>query len=410
MGKFFRMTEKDIERNNLLLKAKEKSITQVKAAEILGVSERHFRRLLKTYKKEGPEGLLSKKRGMQNRLMKEETRQEIVNKLKTTYRNCGPTFAWEKLVKQEHIQVSIETVRKIMIQEGLWECRKRKHLKVHQQRNRREREGELIQIDGSPHAWFEDRAAKCCLLGFIDDPTSKIKHLRFVESENTQNYFLSFKYYMEKHGKPMAFYTDRFSVFRINNDKEGYRKEGLTEIGRALKELGIELICANSPQAKGRIERLFQTLQDRLVKEMRLKGVSSIEEGNAYLEEFIKNHNEAFAIEASKPEDVHRKASQEELEQALCYKTTRKLTKNLELSYDTRILQIQTEETGYRLVGAQVTVIESLSGELGIKYDGKDLKYKELLVKDHQGHIKNKKEILLGVSKESKKAHPKVAC
>lgn len=118
-------------------------------------------------------------------------------------------------------------------------------------------------MDGSPHAWFEDRGPKCCLLGFIDDATSKIKHLKFVESETTSNYFLSLKGYMLKHGKPKCFYSDRFSVFRVNNHKAGYRKQGLTQVGRALKELEVQLICANSPQAKGRIERLFKTLQDR---------------------------------------------------------------------------------------------------------------------------------------------------
>jgi transposase len=394
MEKSFIMTEKDIDRNNLLLKASEKSMKQVKAAQLLGVSERHFRRLLKAYKEKGAEGLISKKKGMQNRLMKPEIRAFIIDKLKTTYKDCGPTFAYQKITREHKIKVSLETVRQIMIEEGLWESRKRRHLRIHQRRDRREAEGELIQIDGSPHAWFEDRGLKCSLLAFIDDATSKIKHLKFVGSESTKSYFLAFRDYLKKHGKPQAFYSDRFSVFRVNNDKEGYRKEGLTEIGRALKEMKVLLICANSPQAKGRVERLFCTLQDRLVKEMRLRGISSIEEGNEYLEEYIKEHNELFSVKACIEEDAHTAVTDEEIEASLCYKTTRKLTKNLELSYDSRILQIQIEETGYRLIGAQVTVKEALEGDIAIEYQGELLKWKELLVKDQQGNIKNKKEIL----------------
>lgn len=402
MEKLFNMTEKDLSLHNLILKVRDRGIKQVNAAELLGVSDRHFRRLLKSFREKGPEGLLSKRRGKpSNSRIKDSLREEIVNKLKTTYSECGPTFVWEKLIKVEGIKVSLETVRKIMMKEGLWESRKRKRLKVHQQRNRREHEGELIQIDGSPHAWFEDRAPQCCLLGFIDDATSKIKHLKFVEVENTVGYFITLREYMEKHGKPQGFYSDRFSVFRVNNDKEGYRKSGLTEVGRALKELGVELICANSPQAKGRIERLFQTLQDRLIKEMRLKGISSQEEGNKYLEEYIKEHNNFFTVAAARSEDVHRPVTGEELDKAFCYKTERKLTKNLEISYSGRILQIQVKEFGYALRGAKVTVEEKLEGQINITYQGKELEYKELLVKDHQGNVKNKKEILLGFKSPS---------
>jgi len=397
MEKLFNMTQKDLSVHNLILKVQEKGIKQVKAAELLGVSDRHFRRLFKAFKEQGPKGLLSKRRGKpSNSRIKDNIRASIVEKLKSTYTECGPTFAWEKLVQVEKIMISPETVRKIMIQEGLWEARKRKRLKIHQQRNRREHEGELVQIDGSPHAWFEERAPKCCLLGFIDDATSKAKHLSFVEVESTASYFKGFKEYMIKHGKPLAYYSDRLSVFRVNNEKEGYRKLGLTEAGRALKELGVELICANSPQAKGRIERLFQTLQDRLVKEMRLRGISSIEEGNRYLEEYIKEHNHLFSVSAAKSEDVHRAVSMEELDRAFCYKTERKLTKNLELSYNGRILQVQIQEPGYALRGAKVMVEETLGGQVRIVYQGKELEYKELLVRDHQGKIRNKKEILLG--------------
>ncbi len=396
MEKLFNMTEKDLSLYNLILKTTEKSLKQVKAAELLGVSDRHFRRLLKAFRDQGPAALVSKKRGKpSNSRMKDDIRLLIVEKLKTTYKDCGPSFAWEKLIKVEKIKVSHETVRKIMMEEDLWESKKRKRLKLHQQRLRRASEGELIQLDGSPHDWFEDRAPKCCLLGFIDDATSKIMHLKFVSSESTATYFLALKEYMQKHGKPLSYYSDRFSVFRVNNDKEGYRKEGLTQVGRALKELDVELICANSPQAKGRVERMFNTLQDRLIKEMRLKGISSIEEAAPYLEEYIKEHNAFFAVMPANETNMHRSCTLEEIDRAFCYKEKRKLSKNLELSYNSRILQIQTEQIGYALRGAEVVVSEDLKGVIKITYQGNDLQYKELLVKDHQGQIKNKKEILM---------------
>lgn len=249
------MTRNELSRYNLVSKTAEKGLTQVKAAELLDFSDRHFRRLLKAYREKGLEGLLSQKRGQpSNRKLKDDIKEKVIAKLTSTYVDCGPTFACEKLVQVEKIQVSRESVRKIMMEQGLWEPKRRKRITVHQQRNRRAHEGELIQMDGSPHAWFEDRAAPCCLLGFIDDATSKIKHLKFVTVESTSSYFIALKEYMQKQGKPMGYYSDKFSVFRVNNDKEGYRKVGLAQVGRALKELGVELICASSPQAKGRVE------------------------------------------------------------------------------------------------------------------------------------------------------------
>ena len=174
-------------------------------------------------------------------------------------------------------------------------------------------------------------------------------HLEFVVAESTESYFKAIIAYLTKHGKPISFYTDRLSVFRVNNDKPGYRKQGLTQVGRALKELGIELICANSPQAKGRIERLFSTLQDRLVKELSLKSISSIKEANEYLPEYIKRHNQKFSVEPKENENMHKKVSREEIGKAMKYKDQRVLSKNLELSYCNRILQIKTDRPTHML-------------------------------------------------------------
>lgn len=397
MKELFIMSEKELLFYNTILKSLQNGLKQVKAAELLGISERHYRRLLKAYRQHGVKALTSKKRGQpSNNRIKKGLRKKIVKELKNKYTECGPTFAWEKLVKDEGLKLSHETIRKIMIEEGLWEPRKRKRIKLYQRRQRRSCEGDLIQMDGSPHAWFEDRAPKCCLLGFIDDATSKVKHLKFVKAETTTSYFLALKEYMLKHGKPKCYYSDRFSVFRINNDKAGYRKQGLTQIGRALKELNVQLICAKSPQAKGRIERLFKTLQDRLIKEMRFRNIKTIEEANEYLEEYIKEHNLSFSIPAEDTTNTHQAIFQEELEKAFCYKEERTLSKNLELSYHGLILQIKPEDAGYGLRKAKVTVIETLSGEIKIEYRNRELEYKQLLVKDRQGKIMSKKEILMG--------------
>ena len=279
-----------------------------------------------------------------------------------------------------------------MLKAGLWSEKRRKKITIHQSRLRRSYEGELIQVDGSFHDWFEGRSNKCCLLGFIDDATSRIKHLKFVTTESKEAYFMAFTEYIKKNGKPKSFYTDRLNVFKINNDKEGYRKNGLTQMGRALKELGIELICANSPQAKGRIERLFSTLQDRLIKEMRLKNITSIEEANTYLPDYIEKHNAQFSIAAKEKEDLHEKISEESIMQAMQYKEQRILSKNLELSYNNHILQIITKRPTFAMRKTKVLIKEDLNGKVEIEYEGKILKYKELLVKDNQGMIKNKKE------------------
>lgn len=206
MEQLFNMTQKDLSRYNLMLKIAEKGLTQVKTAELLGLSDHQFRRLLKTHRERGPEGLLSKKRGRpSNRRLKDAVKEKVVAKLTSTYVEFGPTFTWEKLVQLEKIQVSRESVRKIMMEQGLWEPKRRRRITVHQQRNRRAHEGKLVQMDGSPHAWFEDGADPCCLLGFIEDATSKIKHLKFVKLESTASYFTALQGYMRKHGKPNSY-------------------------------------------------------------------------------------------------------------------------------------------------------------------------------------------------------------
>lgn len=395
MEKLFEMSKNELDRYNLLKQIELGVLKQVSAANLLGISDRRFRRLLKAYKEHGPSALISKRRGKpSNNRFSEVLKRKSLELIRSRYRGFGPSLVKEKLFEEHKIKVSHETVRRWMIENGLWKGRKRKSPKIHQSRTRRSQFGELIQMDGSPHDWFEGRRKKCCLLGFIDDATSQITHLKFVETESTQSYFLALEEYLKKHGRPLSCYCDRSSIFRVNQDEKCSKTRGLTQFGRALKELDIKLICANSPQAKGRIERLFKTLQDRLVKELTLKRISSIEEANIYLPEFIKKHNNKFSISASDPTNAHKELmSSQNLARILCYKTQRKLTKNLELSFEGRILQIQTDRASYAMRGAKVDIMESLSGEIRIEYKRMDLEYKELLVKDHQGKVLNRKNL-----------------
>ena len=398
MKELFTMTEKELSSYNLISQVIQKKLSQMKAAELLGITDRHFRRLIKAYKKEGPSALISKRRGKpSNNKTSEKISSKVIKILKGRYKGFGPTFASEKLKEEYNIELSAETIRQMMIKEGFWVSRSKKQSKIHQSRNRRERKGELIQMDGSPHRWFGKDNDPCCLLAFIDDATSEVMHLKFVKSESSLTYFQALQEYFQQHGYPESFYSDRFSVFRINNHKEGYRGPGITQVGRSLKDLGIDLICANSPQAKGRVERLFSTLQDRLVKELWLEGITTMESANKYLAKFIKKHNEKFSVPAKNEEDVHREVlSERQIEKALCFKEERKLTKNLELSFAGQIIQIQTDRPTYAMRGARVLVIENLQGEMKIEYQGKELQYKLLRMKDHQGRILNRKETLTG--------------
>src|SRR3970040_2403205 len=229
----------------------------------------------------------------------------ILNLLKTKYRGFGPTLAHEKLVEKEKLKLSDESVRQLMIAEDLWKPRKVKKVVTHQLRERRACFGELIQIDGSPHDWFEGRAAACVLLVFIDDATGKLVQLRFVESESFFSYAGAAEEYFRRYGKPIAFYSDKPGIFRVNLPSAG-SGDALTQFGRAMQELDIQIICANTPQAKGRVERVIQTLQDRLPKELRLRGISNRMAGNAYLPEFIVDFNRRFAVEPRSSVDAHR--------------------------------------------------------------------------------------------------------
>jgi transposase len=369
------MSQGEWSRLEVVQGVKQKRLRQREAAELLGLTERQIKRLCKLYEEEGASGLISKRRGRpSNNRLAEKTVKKARELLRTHYHDFGPTLAHEKLTIKG-VSLSVEAVRQLMIAEGLWQVRRAPRPVIHQLRERRARVGELIQIDGSPHDWFEGRAPKCTLLVFVDDATSQLMHLQFVEAETTFNYFAGVRSYIEEFGKPLAFYSDKFSVFRVNipNALTG---TGLTQFGRALKELKIELICAHSPQAKGRVERANQTLQDRLTKELRLLGISSVAEANAYLPTFIKEYNARFGVTPRCAESAHRPLQKgEDLDRVLTLSERRTLSKNLTLSYNKVIYQIQTKRAAYTMRSAHVEVRETSSGEITIEYKGRPLEH-----------------------------------
>jgi transposase len=369
------MSQRELTRLEVIQRVKRKTLKQRQAAELLGLSVRQVKRLCKAYQRAGTAALISKRRGQpSNNRLPEKTIKRARQLLRARYHDFGPTLAAEKLAI-EGVSLSVETVRQLLIREGLWKAKAVRRPVIHQLRERRARLGELVQIDGSPHDWFEGRAPKCTLLVFVDDATSRLMYLQFVEAETTFNYFAAVRSYITAFGKPQAFYSDKFGVFRVNiaNALSG---TGLTQFGRALKELQIELICAHSPQAKGRVERANQTLQDRLTKELRLRGICSVEQANAYLPEFIAAYNQRFAVAPRSAESAHRPlAKGEDLERVLTLCERRTLSKNLTLSYNNVIYQIKTKRPSYTMRQAHVAVREKSNGEITIEYKQQPLQY-----------------------------------
>ena len=371
------MSEKELERLSVIHKIIDKRLTQTLGAQQLGLTVRQVKRLVRKYKQDGAEGLVSKQRGqVSNNKFSDQKIENIKKIVLINYYDFGPKFATEKLTEKHGIKVSKETLRQWMIDWGLWQAKRQKQAKTHPQRDRRDCYGELIQIDGSPHPWFEDRGPKCCLLVAIDDATSRLCSLHFEPTETTAGYFKLMRKYINNHGLPLATYSDRHGIFRINIPTAGEETE--TQFGRAARQLGIEVICANSPQAKGRVERANKTLQDRLVKEMRLLGINDIEAANAYLPTFMEDHNNRFAVDAKSSENAHRKIlpTNEEMNLIFSYQEDRTISKNLEISYENVIYQIITNTTGYRLRHSIVTVCKDLNEVITIVCRGKILNYK----------------------------------
>src|ERR1700758_3718854 len=358
---------RDVDRGGLPVRA---------AAQLLGRSERQVWRLLKAFRSAGAAGLISKKRGRpSNRRTAAAVRAAVLWVVRHHYADFGPTLAAEKLVAKHGFSFSSETVRKWMIADGLWRDRKQRR-RIHQPRPRRECVGELVQVDGSEHWWFEDRGAQCTLLVFVDDATSRLMPLQFVESESTFAYFHAARAYLEAWGKPVAFCSDKHGVFRVNHPG-ALGGDGMTQFGRALHALNIDIICANSSQAKGRVERAHKTLQDRLIKELRLGGGCALAGGDALLTAFIADYNARFAKPPANKKDLHRPLrAGDDLEDAFAWKEERRLSQALTLQYDKVLFILEPSEQAKAAIGKRVTVFDYPDGRLSIRYKGVELAYR----------------------------------
>ena len=394
MDKLLQMSTKELSRLEIMQRLAEKRMSQREAAQVLGVSVRHVKRLLRAYREHGAQGLISKRRGRpSNNRLADGTRQKVLDLLQGKYQGFGPTLACEKLVELEGLRISVESVRQLMIVEGLWKPRKARKLVVHQMRERRACFGELVQIDGSPHDWFEGRAPACNLLVLIDDATGRLVQLLFVERESFFSYCQVVEGYFSRYGKPAAFYSDQHGIFRVNQPASGVT-DALTQFGRAMQQLDIQIICASTPQAKGRVERANQTLQDRLPKELRLRGICSWEAGNAYLPEFVEDFNRRFAVPPRSTHDAHRPlTAQDDLAQVLTWQETRILSKNLTLQFRKVVYQIQTQRPSYALRNAVVTVRLDAQGSITIAYKGQLLDYTIFHKQARQAEIVHSKQV-----------------
>ncbi len=372
---FLLMSGDERERSHLIRETVARKLRQGEAAERLGVSIRQFKRLVRAWKQDGDAGLVSRQRGrLSNHRLPEVTVQQIEQHLQATYPDFGPTLAAEKLAERDGIVVSRETVRHIQIRLGLHKPKRRRRRRIFQSRTRRSRFGDLVQIDGSPHEWLEGRGPRCTLIVFIDDATSRLLGLRFVPAETTAAYNATLRACILEHGRPLAFYSDRHGIFRVNA-KDAESGDGKTEFGRVVERLGIELINAHTPQAKGRVERSNQTFQDRLIKEMRLAGINSMEAANSFLPSYIIKWNEKFAVPPHDATSACRPWTKtaDELDDDLARREERKLTKALTFSTGGTKFCVKTRGPGTALRGATVTLYHYADGRMGVHYKDRTL-------------------------------------
>ncbi len=370
------MSERDLQRIEVLSKVAAGRMTMVTAADVLDVSTRQVRRLLTRMNIGGAASIRHKAIGRpSNNRISDGVRDYAMTLVRERYADFGPTLATEKLAERDGLRVSRETVRGWMSDAGLWLSRKQRRT-FHQPRLRREAYGELVQIDGSEHRWFEDRGPPCSLLVFVDDATGRLMQLRFVRSESAFTYFEALALYLERHGAPIAFYSDKHSVFRVAK-KDARGGQGMTQFGRALCELNIEILCANSSQAKGRVERMNRTLQDRLVKELRLSGIDTMEAGNAFLPDFAEDYNARFAIVPARPDNLHRplNLAPDRLTEILCKREQRYVGSQLTFSFERQRIMLEETEVTRSLVGRYVETYAYADGRLEVRWKGYSLPY-----------------------------------
>ena len=399
------MSAKERERLVVVRAVGEGRLKQAAAAERLGVSVRQVKRLVRAWRGSGAAGLVSKRRGRPSaRRIDEQSKQGWSDLIRQRYPDFGPTLACEQLAEHHAFTHSRETLRGWMIEAGLWKDKRVRAKCVFQLRQRCPAVGELVQIDGSPHAWLEDRAPRCTLIIFVDDATSALRHAQFVPAETTRAYLRGLHDYARHFGLPLALYSDRHSIFGKHDPEDPEP----TQFERAVRQLGIEPILALTPQAKGRVERAFQTLQDRWVKALRLAGCTTVEQANAQLPRLVGQYNRRFAKPAAQPRDAHRgfAGSEQELSWICSEQYERTLSKALSCSFRGQLLQVQTPgSAGYHLRGAKVTICEgSIGAGLTLLHKAKPLAFKAF--ERHELHDKHADDKTLELRLEQLRRKP----
>lgn len=372
------VSSEELRRLGIIKKVLAGEINQQEASEVIGVSDRQVRRIVARVREEGDRGIVHGLRGAEgSHRAEEEQKQKILKLYRKQYEGFGPLLASEKLLERDKIKVCDETLRLWLIDEGLWKPRRRKEEKKRSWRPRKEHFGEMVQMDGSHHNWLEGRGPRMVLVGYIDDANGKV-HAKFYEYEGTQPAMDSLKEYIKKNGIPTSIYLDKHSAYKVNN-KQTYQEwpfrdeEELTQFGRACRQLGIKLIFADSPQAKGRIERLFETFQDRLIKEMRLEDIKTLEEANRFLEKYLPKFNKQFMVAVKKSGDYHRSAQGIKLDEILSIQTRRVLRNDRTIVHDSQWYQILAKTRA-----KEVMVVKYLNGRMAIKHNNNRLEYKPI--------------------------------
>lgn len=374
------MRQEELKRLHIVRQVLDKKLRQKEAADKLHLSYRQTKRITKRIREEGDKGIVHKSRGQpSHNKLPVKIKSKVLNLCHGKYKGFGPTLASEKLFEIEKLKVSDETLRHWLIKEGLWQIR-RKTKKYRKWRQRKYYFGEMVQLDGSHHPWFEDRGSKCVLESYIDDATGS-KCGWFYEYEGTMPAFDSLKRYIRKYGIPHSIYLDRHSTYKSPKkptiEDQLNNREFLSQFERAAKELSIKIIHANSPQAKGRIERSFKTDQDRLVKEMRLVGIKTIEGANKFLKSYWPKHNRKFSIKPMKEANMHRPLPEGiDLEGILCKRTKHILRNDFTIAHNKKLYQVLD-----KAVGKKIMVEERINGVMYIIYNGKRLQYKQIAIR-----------------------------
>lgn len=385
MEEALHMGQRDINRHHVIRNILEGKSTQSKAALVLSLGTRQIQRLCARVRAEGARGVVHRLRGRpSNNRLDSALLERAANILQDPlWHDFGPTFARDKLAALHGIRLSAETLRQLMIRLGRWQAR-RPRARHRAWRERRACLGMLVQLDGSDHDWFEGRGPRCVLIIYIDDATSRILYGEFVNVEDTLTLMRTTKTYLKRLGRPAAFYVDKDSIYKVNRqatvEEELRDEQPMTQFTRAMGELGVEVIAADSPQAKGRVERGFDTHQDRLVKELRLAGISSKEAANTFLwEVYIPGHNASYAVAPASTADAHRPLlASHDLDAILSLRTQRVLHNDFTLRYRNRLFQVLPQQPVRLRPRTQVTVEERLDGSIQLLCQGRYLGFKPI--------------------------------